>query len=65
MAPKTTLEDLAALVRRAGLPMTDQQIAELHQGSWGYVEKMLARVTGDGVDRFAEPAPTFDPEQGR
>jgi hypothetical protein len=63
MPARTSLADLAALVRRAGLPMTDQQIAELHAGSWGYVEKMIDRVTGEGVDRFAEPAPTFDPEQ--
>ncbi|SFZ86522.1 hypothetical protein SAMN02983003_3704 [Devosia enhydra] len=63
MPPRLSLDDLAALVRRAGLPMTPEQIAALHQGSWGYLETMLDRVSGAGVDRFAEPAATFDPEQ--
>lgn len=63
MSPRTSLEDLTALVRRAGLPMSEAQIAALHQGSWSYLETMLDRVTGEGVDRFAEPAAAFDPEQ--
>jgi len=63
VTPNTSLEDFTALVRRAGLPMTDQQIADLHGGSWLYVERMVARVRGDGVDRALEPAHVFSPEQ--
>ena len=60
--PKTSLEDLTALVRRAQLPMSAAQIAELHGGAWVYVERMIARVTGDGIERFAEPAHIFKPD---
>ncbi len=38
--PDTTLEDFTALVRRAGLTLTDAQILDLY-GAWGHVEAML------------------------
>jgi len=61
MQPRTPLADFEALVRRAGLPLTPAQVAELHAG-WAYVEPMLARVRAEGRSREAEPAHVFRPE---
>jgi hypothetical protein len=58
--PKTTLEDFTARMRRAGLRLTDAQIAELH-GAWGYVEEMAARNRTPPPPREAEPSHTFKP----
>jgi hypothetical protein len=63
MQPKTSLADFEALVRRAELPLTPAQIAEIYSG-WGYVEGMLARLRTPDRGREAEPALTFQPEQG-
>jgi hypothetical protein len=57
-----SIEDFRALVRRAGLPMTDEQIEELHRVNWPHFEKMIARIHGDGLDPFLEPAHIFAPE---
>ena len=50
MQPKTSRADFEALVRRAGLPLTDAQIADIHGGAWAYMEVMLERVRGNPVD---------------
>lgn len=60
--PDTTLEDFTALVRRAGLTLTDAQIADLHS-AWGYVEGMLARNRTPALAREAEPALIFKPQE--
>ena len=57
----TTLEDFKALVRRAGLTLTDAQLAEIY-GAWGHVEGMLARIRTPMLPREAEPSHTFKPE---
>ena len=61
MPPKTSLADFKALVRRAGLALTETQIAEIYQG-WGYVERLLERIRVPGRGREAELAHTFKPE---
>jgi hypothetical protein len=61
MQPKTSRVDFEALVRRAGLSLTDDQIGTIHQG-WAYVEPMLERVRTPGRDRAAEPAHIFKPD---
>ncbi|HEX3347388.1 MAG TPA: hypothetical protein VHS58_04720 [Acetobacteraceae bacterium] len=58
--PKTSRQDFEALVRRAGLTLTPEQIEEMHTG-WAYVEPMLERIRTHGRGREAEPALTFDP----
>jgi hypothetical protein len=58
---KTSLEDFEALVRRAGLSLTADQLAHIHEG-WGYVEPMLERIRVHGRDRAAEPAHIFHPD---
>ena len=58
----TTLADFTALVRRAGLRLTDAQIAELY-GAWGYVEDMLARNRTPPLAREAETSHIFKPEE--
>ena len=60
--PDTTLEDFTALVRRAGIALTEAQIAELY-GAWGYVEKMLARNRTPALAREAEPSHVFKPQE--
>ncbi len=61
MPEPTSRADFEALVRRAGLVLTPEQVAELHVG-WAYVEPMLARIRTPGRGREAEPALTFRPE---
>ena len=62
MPPKTNLADFEALVRRAGLPLTPAQVADIHGGAWVYMERMTAAVRGTDRDRPAEPAHVFKPE---
>ncbi len=59
--PKTTLDDFKALVRRAGLRLTEAQTAELY-AVWGYVEEMLVHIRTPLLPREAEPSHTFKPE---
>jgi hypothetical protein len=59
--PKTSSADFEALVRRAGLTLTAEQITELYQG-WGHVEQMLERIRTHGRGREAEPSHIFLPE---
>ena len=57
MTPKITEADFAALVKRAGLTLSDAQKAELFK-AYAYVEVMVERVrTPRG--RAAEPAHIF------
>ncbi len=59
--PHTSRTDFEALIRRAGLALTPEQVAELYVG-WAHVEPMLARIRTPGRGRDAEPALTFRPE---
>ena len=61
MPTKTTRADFDALVRRAGLTLTEEQIATFH-GAFGYIEIMLESIRRPVRGREAEPALTFDPE---
>ena len=61
MPAKLPQADFEAMVRRAGLTLTQAQIAELYTG-WAYVEPMLDRVRGSDRGREAEPALIFRPE---
>jgi hypothetical protein len=61
MPAKLSQADFEALVRRAGLPLTPAQIAELY-GNWALIEPMLERVRAHGRGREAEPALIFRPE---
>jgi hypothetical protein len=60
--PYTALEDFTTLVRRAGLKLTNVEIAEIY-GAWGYVEEMLARNRRPALAREAEPSHIFKPEE--
>jgi hypothetical protein len=62
MQAKTSLTDFQALVRRAGLTLTEAQVAEIYLG-WGYVEGFLERIRTPPREREAEPALVFQPEQ--
>jgi hypothetical protein len=55
---RTTPTDFETLVRRAGLSLSPEQIADIYQG-WGYVEQMIERVRTHGRGREAEPAHIF------
>ena len=59
--PNTPLEDFKVLVRRAGLTLTDAQLAEVY-GARGYVDGMIARIRRPSLPREAEPSHTFKPE---
>jgi len=61
MLTKTTRVDFDALVRRAGLTLTEEQIATFH-GAFGYIETMLENIRQPARGREAEPAHTFNPE---
>ena len=61
METKTSRADFEALVRRAGLNLTEEQIATFH-GAFGYIEIMLENIRRPVRGREAEPALTFDPE---
>lgn len=66
MPPKTSRQDFDALVRRAGLPLSEAQAADIHAHAWPIMEIMLDRVRATGTaptrDRPAEPAHIFKPE---
>jgi hypothetical protein len=64
MPPKTSRADFAALVRRAGLPLSDAQMDDIHANAWAIMERLCESVRGTDRDRPAEPALTFKPEQG-
>jgi len=59
--PTTSRADFDALVRRAGLSLSPEEVSEIYVG-WAYVEPMLARLRTAGRGREAEPAHIFRPE---
>ena len=62
MQANTTPADFAALIRRAGLTLTEAQTAEVYAG-WPYIERMLDRLRGPSArPREAEPAHIFVPQ---
>jgi hypothetical protein len=64
MPAKTSRADFAALVRRAGLALTDAQIDDIHANAWPIMERLCESVRGPADrDRAVEPAHTFKPEQ--
>ena len=54
--------ELNAMLRRAGLVLTPQQVKAILPGAEIF-RRMIARVNAP-LPREAEPAPTFDVEQG-
>ena len=61
--PSIDEAELAALLRRAGLTLNANQVQEILPGA-GIVQRMIARLHAP-LPREAEPAVTFDVEQGR
>lgn len=65
MPAKLPQQDFEALIRRAGLTLTQAQTAELY-GAWEHIEPMLDRIRAPGSaqprGREAEPALIFQPE---
>lgn len=57
---KTSVDDFAALIRRAGLPVQPADIRQLYE-AWALVEPMLDHIRSPGRDRAAEPAHVFHP----
>jgi hypothetical protein len=64
MPPETTEAEFAALVARAGIPLTEAQKAAIH-GAWGGIEAMQRLVRSPAPAPEAEPATTFSTEVGR
>ena len=70
MPQPTSEADFAALVRRAGLPLTDAQRATIH-AVWPAVQAMLEEIrkpapgvaAGSAAAACAEPATTFSAEK--
>ncbi len=62
MPPKTSRADFEALVRRAGLPLSEAQIADIHANAWPIMEKLTEMVRAGVRDRAAEPSHVFKPE---
>ena len=64
MPPETTETEFAALVARAGIPLSAGQVASIH-AVWGGIEAMQALVRTPAPAPEAEPATTFSTEPGR
>lgn len=62
MSPPIDESELDAMLRRAGLALTPDQVREILPGA-AIVQGMIARVNAP-LPREAEPALTFDVEQG-
>lgn len=62
MSPPIDESELDAMLRRAGLTLTPDQVREILPGA-AIVQGMIARVNAP-LPREAEPALTFDVEQG-
>ncbi len=62
----TPRADFDALVRRAALPLSEAQSADIHTHAWPIMETLIARVratsTSPTRDRPAEPSHIFKPE---
>ncbi len=57
MQPKISAADFAVLAAQTGLPLTAEQLRELHQG-YATIEAMLARINRTRP-RADEPAHVF------
>ncbi len=55
---KTSVDDFAALIRRAGLPVQPADVRQIYE-AWALVEPMLDRIRSTGWDHVAEPAHAF------
>jgi len=62
VSPPIDESELDAMLRRAGLALTPDQVREILPGA-AIVQGMIARVNAP-LPREAEPALTFDVEQG-
>ena len=58
---KIMREDFEALVRRTGVVLSSDQIAEIYEG-WGHIEPMLERIRAPGRDPSVEPSHIFRPD---
>ena len=61
MQAKLSQADFEVLIRRAGLRLSPEEVADLYR-AWAHVEPMLERIRTQGRGREAEPALTFRPE---
>ncbi len=64
MPPETTETEFAALVARAGIPISAGQVAAIH-AVWGGIEAMQRLVRTPAPAPEAEPSTTFSTEAGR
>ncbi len=62
MQTRISRADFEALVRRAGLPLSAAECAELH-GAYGHIEAMLERLRTPALPRAVEPATMFRAEE--
>jgi hypothetical protein len=62
MRPSIDKIEFAALARRSGVPLTDEDIATLYEG-YGWFEQLVADI-GRPTDAAVEPALIFVPEIG-
>lgn len=60
MSTPTSQADFEALVRRAGLDLTPEVIADLYS-AWPHYERFLARLRNPARGREVEPAHIFRP----
>ena len=61
MQTKTSRADFEALVRRAGLALSEAEMTELY-AAWPHMEAMVARIRMPDRGREAEPAHVFKAE---
>ena len=61
MPTNISYADFEALARRAGLNLSDAQIANLHE-AFGYIEAMVENIRQPTRGREPEPALIFTPE---
>jgi hypothetical protein len=60
MSSPLTQSEFEALVKRAGLPLTPENIADLYS-AWPHIERFAARLRNPARGREAEPAHLFRP----
>jgi len=63
MTPRITRSDFAALARRTGIALSEEQISALYEAE-GWVEAMLDTLHRPRAPAI-EPAHIFDPEAAR
>lgn len=60
MSEPLTQAEFEALVKRAGLPVTPETIADLYS-AWPHIERFTAALRNPARGREAEPAHLFRP----